>query len=163
MKIAVISDTHDNKNAIQEIIKSVNSEGISIVIHAGDHISPFTIDWMSEMKAKVFGVAGNNDGEKELLKKKYMDHGWAFSYNTLVVNLGAPIIVTHGTDQRIVEALIKSGEYKVVIAGHLHKPIIEYYNEVLYLNPGEACGYLTGKRTYAILKMPEKTVEIIEF
>jgi len=164
VKIAVISDTHDNKEAISKLVKSINDNNIKIIIHAGDHISPFTVDWLGQLKGKVFGVAGNNDCEKEILKSKYGEMGWAFSYTTLALNLGGPIIVTHGTDQRTVDALIKSGEYKVVIAGHLHKPIINYYsNDTLYLNPGEACGYLTQKRTYAILRMPDKSVEIIEF
>lgn len=164
MKIAVISDTHDNKNAIFELIKSVNDNDIEVMIHAGDHISPFTIDWLSRAGCRVFGVAGNNDCEKEILKTKYEERGWVFSYSTLALNLEGLIVVTHGTDQRLVDALINSGEYRVVIAGHLHKPIVNYYsNDTLYLNPGEVCGYLTNKRTYAILRMPEKSVEIIEF
>lgn len=163
MKIAVISDTHDNKDAIHRLIKIINEEDIELIIHAGDHISPFTVEWMDSFKARVFGVAGNNDGEQELLRRKYEERGWVFSYTTLAINISGTIVITHGTDQRIVDALLGSGEYQVVISGHLHKPIIKYYNDTLYLNPGEACGYLTGKRTYALLRVPEKTVEIIEF
>ncbi len=164
MKIAVISDTHDNKEAINRLVEQIKAEKIEFIIHAGDHISPFTIEWLSKASAKIFGVAGNNDGEKELLMKKYLEKGWGFSYSTLTVNLSGGITIYHGTDQKLVEALIKSGLYKVIISGHTHRPLINYYdNDVLHLNPGEACGYLTGKRTYAILRMPEKTVEIIEF
>lgn len=163
MKIAVISDTHDSKDAIISLIDKINGDGVDIIIHAGDHISPFTVDWMSGFKARVFGVSGNNDCEREILRRKYDKRNWIFSYTTLAINISGPVVVTHGTEQRIVDAFVSSGEYQVVITGHLHKPIIEYHDETLYLNPGEACGYLTGKRTYALLKMPEKTVEIIEF
>ena len=163
MKIGVISDTHDNKEAIFKAIEILNSENVDIVLHAGDHISPFVVGWMKSLRSHVVGVAGNNDAEKEILKEKYEELNWNFSYSMAVLNLEGRIALLHGTDERIVEALLHSGLYEVVVRGHRHEILIEYVEDTLHLLPGEVCGYLSGKRTLAILRMPEKTVEIIEF
>ena len=164
MRIAVISDTHDNKEAIFRLVDQLNSENIDVVIHAGDHIAPFTVDWMAGIKRRVIGVAGNNDAERELLRDKYAGHGWSFTYDIAEVDLDGLIAVYHGTVDKVLDALIGSGKYSVVIHGHLHKVIIkEYDNNVLRISPGEVCGYLTGKRTYMVLRMPDKDVDVIEF
>ena len=163
MRIAVISDTHDSRDAIFRLIDLLNNDNIDIVIHAGDHISPFTVEWLKNLRYKVIGVAGNNDCERELLKEKYKLNGWRFTYDIAEVDLDGLIAVYHGTLENVLDALIKSGKYSVVIHGHLHKVVIDNIGEVLRLSPGEACGYLTGRRTYAILKMPDREVDIIEF
>ena len=63
---------------------------------------------------------------------------------------GIKIAIIHGKDEKIVNALAKSGEYNVVIRGHTHKPDIRKIGTVIIINPGEACGYLSDKRTIAI-------------
>lgn len=40
MKIAIISDTHDNTPAIVWVIEYLNDQGISTAFHAGDIINP---------------------------------------------------------------------------------------------------------------------------
>ncbi len=163
-KIIVIADTHDNKEAVFKLVEIINSEpNVDMVLHAGDHIAPFVVDWFKPLRCKMIGVAGNNDCERGLLKNKYEQLGWEFYNSSVEINVDGKIILTHGTDNHFVNALIKSGLYDVVITGHLHIIKREFYGNTLHLIPGEACGYLTGKRTFAILKMPDKEVEIIEF
>jgi len=48
-------------------------------------------------------------------------------------------------------ALISSGEYDVVVRGHTHSPEIRKEGRTLIINPGEICGYLTGKKTLCLL------------
>jgi putative phosphoesterase len=162
--IGVISDTHDNKDAIMEAIRILNEEGVKIVIHAGDHISPFSVRWMKKLNSKVYGVAGNNDGETTLLKKLYDESGWVFRDFLLEVDInGKRIVVNHGTYEEVVNALISSGRYDIVIHGHTHEVRIENIGNTLVLNPGEACGYLTDRRTIALLDTINLDVRIIEF
>ncbi len=163
MRIGVVSDTHDNKDAILKMVDILNREKVEVVLHAGDHIAPFVVKWMGKLKARVIGVAGNNDAEKELLRKRYEENNWSFSIHTAILNLDGKIALLHGTDEMVVEALLHSGLYDVVVRGHLHKVKVDYIGDTLHLMPGEVCGYLSRKRTLAVLKMPEKTVEIIEF
>lgn len=51
------------------------------------------------------------------------------------------MVLYHGTDARITEALIKSGIYDVVLSGHTHEPSKEKIGEVLALNPGTLSGF----------------------
>jgi len=71
MKVGIISDTHDNLDAIGEAVAIFNDEGIELLIHAGDFISPFTSQPFKKLKASQAGFFGNNDGDKLRLKKDY--------------------------------------------------------------------------------------------
>jgi predicted phosphodiesterase len=44
MKIGLISDTHDNIQNIQNAIISFNDKHVRVVIHAGDIVSPETVE-----------------------------------------------------------------------------------------------------------------------
>jgi hypothetical protein len=69
----------------------------------------------------------------------------------------------HGEMAEVIEALIRSKIYDIVISGHTHDAKIEKTDDgVLHVNPGENCGYLTGKSTIAIIDTTTLTAEIIE-
>ncbi len=70
------------------------------------------------------------------------------------------IIVTHRP--QIVDALAVSGSYDVVIYGHTHKAVIEEKGNALVINPGECCGYLTGRKTVAILDLEKGEAKVVE-
>jgi len=161
--IGIISDTHDNKDAIMKIVEILNKMDIDLIFHAGDHIAPFTVRWMSRFNAEVIGVAGNNDGETKLLKKFYEDNGWRFEeFLAEIEYKGKKIVLTHGTYPKVVEALYKSGLYDIVVYGHTHEVYIGKYGDTRVINPGEACGYLTGRRTIAVYDVDRDEVRIID-
>jgi len=173
MKIGVISDTHDNLEMIKRAVDLFNSEGVELVIHAGDFVSPFTEKPFRALNAKFVGIFGNNDGDKLLLREKYRGVG-ELSEEPLVLEMNArKIVVTH--KPKIVEALVASRIYDVVIFGHTHKAEVRKVKEeksegsggkkgkeVLVLNPGECCGYLTGRKTVAILDLETLSARIEE-
>ena len=64
MKIGVLSDSHDNVPMVKKAVELFNSEGVELVIHAGDFIAPFVVAAMGDLKCRVVGVFGNNDGER---------------------------------------------------------------------------------------------------
>jgi hypothetical protein len=160
MKVGIISDTHDLLSAISDAVAIFNDEGIELLIHAGDFVSPFTSQPFKKLKAPLVGVFGNNDGDKLLLTKFYKSEGvgelyedpYEFEFVT------KKIIVTH--KPQIVESLAASGRYDVVIFGHTHKALIEQHSgrtgdseKTWVINPGECCGYLTGRKTVALLDL----------
>jgi putative phosphoesterase len=59
------------------------------------------------------------------------------------------------------EALIDSKGFDVILYGHTHEVKIEHRFRSIIVNPGELCGYLTGKPTMAILDTETKKVEIL--
>ena len=160
MKVGIISDTHDKLDAISEAVAMFNDEGIELLIHAGDYISPFTSQPFKKLKAPLVGVFGNNDGDKLLLKKFYKTEGVGELYEDPYEfeHATKKIIVTH--KPQIVEPLAASGRYDAVIFGHTHKAVIEQYPgrtkdraKTWIINPGECCGYLTARKTVALLDL----------
>ncbi len=69
MKIAVISDSHDNIWKLEEAIPILVQT--DAVIHCGDIIAPFMVKRLAERLSEIHIhiVWGNNDGDKGLLSK----------------------------------------------------------------------------------------------
>ena len=160
--IGIIADTHDNIDAIRKSVEFFNSMDVSLVLHAGDLISPFTVREFEKLDAKFLGVFGNNDGERNGLNEKFSKIGVKLEDFITLEYKGKQICVYHGTYKSIVNALLKSRHYDIVIKGHTHKVEIEKCENTLLINPGEACGYLTGKRTVATLDVKKMDVQTHE-
>ncbi|MHA1755108.1 MAG: metallophosphoesterase [Candidatus Odinarchaeia archaeon] len=163
MEIGVISDTHDNIFAVREAVKIFNEKEVSIVLHAGDIISPFVVKEFKKLYAPVTFILGNNEGELKHLSKVISEHNFNLSGRFYQDKLnGKRIAMVHG-DIPIIDSLIKSKMYDIVISGHTHKKLLNKTGGVVHINPGEACGYLTGLRTIAIVNLNSMKVDFIEF
>lgn len=149
--IGIISDTHDNMPAIEAAIKFFNDKGTAMVLHAGDFISPFTAKAFNELPCPLAGVYGNNDGERAGLSKAYSCIGAKIKEVAEIDHDKRKIAVYHGQIPEILSALISSRKYDIVVTGHTHIPSVTKIEETLVVNPGECCGYLTGKRTVGLL------------
>jgi putative phosphoesterase len=66
--IGIMSDSHDNLEAIAKAVEFFNQQKVSLVLHAGDIISPFTTKEFKKLQAPLKLVYGNNDGEKKGLE-----------------------------------------------------------------------------------------------
>jgi putative phosphoesterase len=161
LKIGVISDTHDNLDSIKRAV-AYFAENAELIIHAGDVIAPFSAKIFKEANIPVYGVLGNNDGEL-LTMEVFNRLGGKVKRQFNAFTMGnRRIAVMHGEMAEVIEALIRSKMYDIVISGHTHDPKIEKKDGVLHVNPGENCGYLTGKSTIAIIDTTTLTAEIIE-
>ncbi|MEM2210187.1 MAG: metallophosphoesterase [Nitrososphaerales archaeon] len=162
MLIGLISDTHDNIYAIQEFVEKFNEKSVKLVLHAGDYNSPFTAKFFKPLKCKLIGVFGNIDGERELLKERYLEIGAEIKGDFTEIEIeGLKIALLHGVYQPIIIALAKSGNYNIIVHGHTHNQRCEKIHEALIINPGEACGYITGRRSIAILDTTTLKVDFI--
>ena len=151
MIVGLISDTHDNIHMINRAVKKFNEERVELVLHAGDYIAPFTAQHFKPLKAPLIGVFGNNCAETETLSEVYSSVGALLNeYFEEVDADGLRIALLHGHRRQDV-AKVKQEEYDVVVWGHTHRPSIRKENETLIVNPGEACGYITGTATIAFL------------
>ena len=154
-KFAIISDTHDNIEAIRDLIGILNKEKIDFLVHAGDVISPFALREFIRLGVKLYIAFGNNDGERKVLTKIAEENGWEIGD---IVQFPSGIVY-HGTNKKILE-ILKRTDYKFVVFGHTHKPEIIKEDNKIIINPGEVCGYLTGKRTYVIVE--DEEVNLVE-
>lgn len=159
MKIGVISDTHENMPLIAKAVNFFNDNNVEAVLHAGDIISPITFKEFRQLKCRIYAVYGNNDGEKKMLAEKFSAIGGIYPGPYEGEYAGTRIIMMHEPVK--LDELAESGRYGVIIYGHTHKPDTRYRNDVLILNPGECCGWLTGNSTIALLYLPERKAEII--
>jgi putative phosphoesterase len=164
MLIGLIADTHDNLPMVDKAVKKLNEMNVGLVLHAGDYVAPFVIPKLKELKAKLIGVFGNNDGDRELLKKRFNEykdlevHG---NFAEIIVG-GLKIALLHGDEEELLEALINSQSFDIVVHGHNHKTDVYQKGKTLIVNPGEVCGYLTGKSTIALLDTDRREAEVIE-
>lgn len=162
--VGLISDTHDNLEAIRRAVEIFNARKVELVLHAGDFNAPFTVKAFKPLKAKLIGVFGNVDGERLLLRKRYTEMINAEipgEFAEVEVG-GCKLALLHGTIQPVVEALALSGRYRVVVRGHTHQPEKTTLGQALIVNPGEACGYLTGRKTIALLDTERLEAEFVE-
>ncbi|AKB14055.1 hypothetical protein SAMN02910340_00899 [Methanosarcina thermophila] len=161
--IGILSDSHDNMNALRKAVEFFNERGVKAVLHAGDIISPFTVRAFEELKPKLYFVFGNNDGDKLTLTKRFEEIGAVScgDFGDLTID-GLHIALLHGTNEAMVKALARSGEFDVVIRGHTHEPNVKIIEGVTVINPGESSGVLSGKSTVAVLEIANLNVEITQ-
>lgn len=163
MKIGLMSDTHDRLDAVEKAIDFFNREGVKHVLHAGDLVSPFVAPKFAGLKAKLYYVWGNNEGDREFIRVKFGEFGVNPLGNFAALELdGRKIALLHGTHEEIVDSLVKSGSFDVVVRGHTHQAGIRE-EETLLVNPGEVCGYLSGRQTVVMLGLAKLQAEIVEF
>jgi len=154
LKIGVISDSHDNMPMIRKAVELFDSrEDVTVVVHAGDFVAPFALEALLELRVPMLGVFGNNDGERAGLSR--LMPGLVGS--SLTSEIGEKrVCVVHSIDDAP-----EDDDIDMIIYGHDHRANIEP-GPPLKVNPGECCGYLTGRPTVAVIDPSEMTAEIIE-
>ncbi len=160
--VGIMADTHDRLLMLDKAVTRLNEEEVDSVLHAGDYIAPFVVPHFKPLKADLIGVFGNNDGDKELLKKKFADIGADIRGNfaTILID-GLKIAMLHGHEEELLRSLIDADSYDVIVHGHIHEDKTYRRGKTLVVNPGEVCGYLTGKSTIALLDTKALYVKIV--
>ena len=126
-KILIVSDTHRKNENYLEIIKKCGP--IDKVIHCGDvEGSEFTICEAAGCPVEM--VMGNNDffsnlpREKEFLLGKYKV--WLTHGHNYYVSM----------DNQTIKKEARARGMDIVMYGHSHRPIVDYDNEIIAINPG---------------------------
>jgi putative phosphoesterase len=122
MKIGLISDTHGlvRREALLALA------GVDRIIHAGDIGGADVIEALSGI-APVDVVRGNNDKDPWGAK---LPASLALEFE------GVSIHVLHDVKEMDVDPA--AAGFRVVIAGHSHKPVVAERDGVLFVNPGSA-------------------------
>ncbi len=167
VKLLIISDTHDNMAAIDDLIKCLRARGYTYdsVVHLGDIVSPFTLrKLINEVDAPIRAIFGNNDGDKSLLKSILP----GIADPPVAAELGGrKTLLLHGfkspeMTELFVNSLASTGVYDIILYGHTHIARTERRGSTLIINPGTVAGYVSGKRTFAILDTDELIAEIVD-
>lgn len=164
MQIGILSDSHDCLPRIKDAIEKMNTYPIELVLHAGDYSAPFVPDHYKRLKVKMRGVFGNNDAERVKLQGKFEQLGHEVRGRFAEVMADSVrIAVTHGDEPELLRSLTSCGAYDVVVHGHTHDAKLTEQGKTLVINPGEVCGYLSGKSTFAILDTSTRKARLIPF
>jgi len=146
--IGVLSDTHDQVHHLVRVIDFFNRARVQMVIHCGDWVSPFTLVHYKKLQAPLYGVFGNNDGDRfrHVLYAQKLGLSITYEDQILVVSRwGKNMVVYHGDYLEIVTALIKCRDYDAVLYGHTHVPKVERADGVLAVNPGTLIDVTTNE------------------
>lgn len=148
MKIGLISDSHDHLDNVRKAAHIFRERHVERVIHAGDFISPPSILCLEGLA--VHGVYGNNDGERLGLVKMFKKIDGQLAEEVLEMDTPeGQIAVYHGTVPAVLNALIHSQNYSVVVCGHTHHTVDRLEGKTRVLNPGTAHGF--GKEATVML------------
>ena len=138
MKILIFSDTHSNTEDPIEIIRK--EPEVNAIIHSGDCEKDADIIHQAFPNIPMYSVPGNCD----ILSSNPDD---------LIVTLeGKKVLITHGHKYAVKYGLtsLKNKahyeEFDLVVFGHTHISLIEYFGNTVIVNPGSLKGY---KKSYA--------------
>jgi putative phosphoesterase len=161
MLVGLMSDTHDRVPAIAELVKRMAERGVGMVLHAGDFCSPFALKPIQDANVALAGVFGRNDGDREGLRAAAQQGmGMELFESPHSLQIGDhKILIVHDLGD-VAARSIKA--HHVVVHGMEHQQSMKTRGETLIINPGEACGWLHGAPTAAVLDLDTKHVEFIK-
>lgn len=160
MRVGLMADTHDRVPAVAQLLERMTSAGVSLVMHAGDYCSPFSLAPFRAANVPLLGVFGRNDGDREGISA-YATRGMGVeiyqSPHSFEVG-GHEILIVHDLAEISSRSVNK---HSFVIFGCSHRQETITHGDTMLVNPGEACGWLYGACTGAILDLAARSVEVI--
>lgn len=152
MRVGLMADSHDRLPAVAELVKRMQEGGVGFILHAGDYCSPFSLTPFFTANVALAGVFGRNDGDREGIRAKAVQGMGVELYESphSVEIGGKRVLVVHDIGEVNDRSL---DEHALVVHGCTHEPGEGRRGDVLIVNPGEACGWLTGRPTAAILDL----------
>lgn len=160
MRIGLLADSHDRVPALVEFTRCFRDAGVAMVLHAGDYCSPFALAALLESNLPLAGVFGRNDGDREGLRaeaSKGVGGELYESPHSVELN-GTRILLVYDIGDVSDRSI---GAHDVVIHGCTHEQEQRTCGNTLIINPGEACGWLHGTPTAAILDLETRQVQTL--
>jgi putative phosphoesterase len=147
MKIAIVSDTHNNWVNFKKAIEWIKSENIQLILHCGDISSQETIDdAKKEFDGEIKFVKGNADWNLDDLPGEL-----EFELDN------KKIAMVHFPDKA--KKMAQSGKYDLVFYGHTHRAWDEKIGKCHIVNPGELAGQFY-KATFAVYDTTTEKLEL---
>jgi uncharacterized protein len=160
MLVGLIADTHDRLPAIAELVRQMQEAGVGMVLHAGDYCSPFALRAFEEAHVSLAGVFGRNDGDPQgLVTRAQSAFGAELFESPHSFEIGGRrILLVHDigdVNKRSVAS------HEIVIHGSTHQQEMKTRGDTLIVNPGEACGWLYGTPSAALLELDSRDVQFL--
>jgi putative phosphoesterase len=160
MKVGLMADGHDRVPAIAELLRLMQTAGVTMVLHAGDYVSPFSLKPFEDSHMQLQGVFGRNDGDPQgLLSRASAGIGLEIFESPHSFDVGGTQILLVHDIADVQKRSIKA--HSIVVHGFAHQQSMKTQGESLLVNPGEACGWMYGTPGAAILDLETKQVEFL--
>lgn len=160
MRIGLMSDSHDRIPAIAELLKLMQQGGATMVLHAGDYVSPLALKPFEDMHMTLAGVFGKNDGDHQsLVSRAQAGLGMEIFESPHSFEVaGHQILLVHDLGDVQKRSVSK---HSVIVHGFTHQQSMKTQGNSLVVCPGETCGWLHGTPGAAMLDLETKQVEFL--
>jgi putative phosphoesterase len=149
MKIGLVSDTHNGREALARGLGALDALGAELVLHCGDITEPETLELLSGRRAGF--VFGNCDRSREALVRAAARAGVRCHGEVGELTVGGrSLCILHGDRRATLRFRVESGQFDYVVFGHLHEAGAEQRGRTLCINPGTLSDPASG--TFAVLE-----------
>ncbi|MBV8382016.1 MAG: YfcE family phosphodiesterase [Planctomycetaceae bacterium] len=158
MRIAILSDTHDQLARTRVAVRWVVDQGAEALIHCGDLTGPDVVYGCAALPS--YYVFGNNDFDVEDLRRAMSDVGGVCLGRAGEVTLaGRRIAVTHGDLSGEMRRLAaRSPDY--LLFGHTHRRVDERMGPTRRINPGAL--HRAAAWTVALLDLGTDSLQFLQ-
>ncbi len=162
MKIAIVSDIHDQIDHLTWFLDEIKKYDISYIFALGDYCSPYIIERLITAPIPIFGIWGNNDGDKQtmfLASQKNPQCTFASREFGEIILEENRYFLSHYKE--LAENAAKSHDYDAVFHGHTHIMCNEKIGTVPMINPGKLTLYPNNIISFAIFDTLTQATEMI--
>jgi len=158
MKIAIISDIHDNLVNLKKCLDWCGSSGTEEIVCCGDVTNSDTLNYLSKNFANTIHLVKGNmelydQSEIEYLKNiKYYGKTGRFNIDNLTIG------ACH--EPYLFDRLLEMGKYDFIFYGHTHRPWEEEKDGVKMVNPGTLSA-MFQQATFALLDSESKKIQLL--
>src|SRR5688500_17358248 len=160
MRVGLMADSHDRIPAIAELLRQMRESGATMVLHAGDYVSPLILKPFEDLHMTLAGVFGKNDGDHQSLQSR-ASAGLGLelfeSPHSFEV-AGHQILLAHDIGD-VQKRSLKS--HSVVVHGFTHQQSLKVQGDSVLVNPGETCGWIYGVPGGALLDLDTKKIDFL--
>lgn len=147
MKIAIISDIHDNLVNLEKCLNWCAQNNIEEIICCGDVTNADTLKFLSgNFRGRIHLVRGNLEIMDESEAEKYDNINY---YGRIArIKFGETQTgICH--EPYLIDYVLKKGECDIIFYGHTHEPWEGRKNKARLINPG-TLGAMFSKATFAV-------------
>lgn len=164
MRIAILSDVHENFHNLILALESIRNTDCEKIIFLWDFINAWIAKLFAYFPAPTFAVWWNNDWDKCTITKVALGSNSNLEISNNVYDFleidWKRIFITHFAD--LAKPMAKSWEYDLVLYWHNHEKNIDKIWNCIILNPGEISAHKTWNSTFAIFDTKTSNIEMIE-
>ena len=158
MKIAIISDVHDNLSNLNKFINWANTNDVGVIFCTGDLTNEESAKNLAEnFNKNIYIISGNVELYEPQLFHEYKNvHHLG---ETGIISLANTKFGLCHEPQYIHDLVKKRPDLDIIFYGHTHKPWIEKQGQTKIVNPG-TLGGVFQKATFAVYNTDDKNLEL---